>query len=216
MSLTRFVRRNSVLTILCLIAIVAGCSPSGTNVNEGFAESSANATSQRSSDDASVAHSVSSEPAVDLSMGDETTLLTLLKERQGQVVLVDFWATWCGPCMEQLAHTVELSHKHVDGGLSVIGVSMDNPESLDSVREALAGKGALFPNILTKYGAGSTFLSAFDLRGDIPFYRLYDRAGKLRYQFSSDPEGLANGESIGSMEDRLVELLNETRSPGDE
>jgi thiol-disulfide isomerase/thioredoxin len=197
-----------------LIAILGGCSPTGTEVNGGFSKSSASATSQVSSD-LSAAYSFSSDPAVDLSMGDETTLLTLLKERQGQVVLVDFWATWCGPCMEQLAHTVELSHRHVGDGLSVIGVSMDNPESLDSVREALAGKGALFPNILTKYGAGSTFLSAFDLRGDIPFYRLYDRAGKLRYQFSSDPEGLANGESIEQIEDRLVELLNETRSSGD-
>ena len=55
-----------------------------------------------------------------------------LSSMQGKVVLLDFWATWCEPCREEIPHFVELQHKYGNEGLQIVGVSMD--DSIDPVR----------------------------------------------------------------------------------
>ena len=49
-----------------------------------------------------------------------------LSSYRGKVVLLDFWATWCVPCREEIPHFVELQDKYRDRGLQIIGVSMDD------------------------------------------------------------------------------------------
>ncbi len=49
-----------------------------------------------------------------------------LSSLRGKVVLLDFWATWCDPCREEIPHFVELQQKYGTQGLQIIGVSMDD------------------------------------------------------------------------------------------
>lgn len=49
-----------------------------------------------------------------------------LSAYRGKVVLLDFWATWCDPCREEIPHFVDLQNKYGNRGLQVIGVSMDD------------------------------------------------------------------------------------------
>ncbi|HEY6371984.1 MAG TPA: TlpA disulfide reductase family protein [Candidatus Sulfotelmatobacter sp.] len=49
-----------------------------------------------------------------------------LSSYHGKVVLLDFWATWCDPCREEIPHLVELQQRYGDRGLQVIGVSIDD------------------------------------------------------------------------------------------
>jgi len=49
-----------------------------------------------------------------------------LSTYRGKIVLLDFWATWCDPCREEIPHFVELQNKYRDQGLQIIGVSMDD------------------------------------------------------------------------------------------
>lgn len=49
-----------------------------------------------------------------------------LSELKGQVVLLDFWATWCPPCKASLPHLMELQTKYGDKGVTIIGMSLDN------------------------------------------------------------------------------------------
>jgi cytochrome c biogenesis protein CcmG/thiol:disulfide interchange protein DsbE len=51
--------------------------------------------------------------------------LVRLSDYAGKVVLLDFWATWCGPCRESIPWFNELSKKYGDDGFAVIGISMD-------------------------------------------------------------------------------------------
>ena len=49
-----------------------------------------------------------------------------LSAYRGKIVLLDFWATWCEPCREEIPRFVELQNKYRDQGLQIIGVSMDD------------------------------------------------------------------------------------------
>ena len=49
-----------------------------------------------------------------------------LSAYRGKIVLLDFWATWCEPCREEIPHFVELQNKYGGQGLQIIGVSMDD------------------------------------------------------------------------------------------
>jgi thiol-disulfide isomerase/thioredoxin len=136
---------------------------------------------------------------------DAPGLARTLAEHRGQVVLVDFWATWCGPCVALLPHAVELHERFGDRGLAVVTVSLDDPGSRSAVQNFLARRGATTENRLSTYGIGSAAFEAFNIPdGAIPCVRLYDRQGKLRRTFAVggkpiDPE---------QMERAVEEMMN--------
>jgi thiol-disulfide isomerase/thioredoxin len=141
---------------------------------------------------------------VALTRGDAKALDDLIASHKGQVVLVDYWATWCGPCVENFPHTVALARKYRDQGLAVIAVSFDLLDDEPKVREFLAQKGADFDNLISQHDSiGQKTFADFDV-GPLPEYRLYDRQGKLTQKWES---GLDQAELTKKIEQLLAEKL---------
>ena len=150
-----------------------------------------------------------SAPPVGLVVIDRQGYDQVLAKHRGKVILVDFWATWCHPCVRQFPHTVEMSRKFEDRGLAVVSVSLDNPDQSEKTRQFLQAIGASFDNLLSKYGVSQESMTSFDVEGGtIPHYKLYDRKGNLRASFSTDPQADQQF-TPEDIERRVVELLAE-------
>jgi thiol-disulfide isomerase/thioredoxin len=146
---------------------------------------------------------------VTLMEGDAAALERLLSQHAGKVVLVDFWATWCVPCKQGLPKILALGAEHGRDNLAVISVSLDDPSQSEEVRAFLRSVGATIPNVISTWGAGTESMERFGIVGGLPYYRLYDRRGQMRFQFAGDPAGLSDVDPLDQLPARLIELLGE-------
>ncbi|HUP21541.1 MAG TPA: TlpA disulfide reductase family protein [Thermoanaerobaculia bacterium] len=106
----------------------------------------------------------------------------LLEHRRGQVVLVNLWATWCIPCVQELPDLSLLQERYGDRGLQVIGVSFDDPSRLDTrVRPFFAEKAPTLISYLQTEADQYTFVTPLDPDwvGAMPTSFFIDRAGKV-------------------------------------
>jgi peroxiredoxin len=121
-----------------------------------------------------------------------------LHEQRGQVVLVNFWASWCGPCKQEMPHLGRLYEKYRAAGFVLLAVNIDDDARLGAATAARWG--LKFPVLLDTEKAVSR---AYDL-GSMPATVLIDRDGRVRYLHRGYREGVED-----AYERQIRELVKE-------
>jgi thiol-disulfide isomerase/thioredoxin len=100
-----------------------------------------------------------------------------LESYKGKVVLIDFWATWCGPCVQELPNVIATYKKFHGQGFEIIGISLDEDES--KLKDFLAKHDMPWAQFFDGKGWKNEVGQAYGVTG-IPKTYLLDREGKIR------------------------------------
>ena len=130
-----------------------------------------------------------------LELPDEQGKKVKLADYKGKVVLLDFWATWCGPCKIEIPWFIEFQRKYKDQGFTVLGVAMDE-EGFQVVRPFAEQYKMNYPLLLGNEEAASAF-GGVDV---LPTTFLIDRTGRI----VATHQGLVSKDEI---EDGIRKLL---------
>jgi thiol-disulfide isomerase/thioredoxin len=105
-----------------------------------------------------------------------------LSDAKGNVVLLNFWATWCVPCIEEFPDLLRIRSECASKGLDLVLVSIDDLKKTNTdVRRFLRKMDVSFPTYIKSARDDEAFINSVDpaWRGAIPATFIFDRQGKL-------------------------------------
>lgn len=113
-----------------------------------------------------------------------TGLADLLKNDSDKLLLINFWATWCGPCVVEYPEFIEIQRMYGARDFQFVSLSMDNPEQEDKVLKFLKSKHSAVPNYLIdtedKYAVIDVVKN--DWGGSLPITLLIEPGGEIAYK----------------------------------
>lgn len=134
-----------------------------------------------------------------------------LASLNGQIVVVDIWATWCAPCIERFPHMVQLYGRFKDRGVTFVSLSVDDRDdkkAVEDARQFLIQQNATFPNYLLDENILQAF-EKLDILG-IPAVFIYDKTGRRRYNLNgNDPNRQFTQKDV---DDAVATLVTEQRA----
>lgn len=137
--------------------------------------------------------------ATDFALRDLNGTQHKLSQYAGKVVLLNFWATWCGPCQVEMPH-LEAMHKELGPkGLVILGISTDDAKLDATVKPLVKGKGLTYTILRDPQ---TTVVSQFNPAKTLPFNVLVDKAG----QVAKVHAGYNPGDEV-ALKAELVELM---------
>ena len=118
-----------------------------------------------------------------------------IASRKGKVVLVDFWATWCGPCVHELPNVLKTYEKYHDKGFEIIGISLDSDK--DKLTSFIKEKKMTWPQYFDGKGWQNKVSTQYGIQS-IPSTYLIDKEGKvIAIGLRGDDLDAAVGKALG-------------------
>jgi peroxiredoxin len=118
------------------------------------------------------------QPRPDYTLGSVNGERISSADFDGQVVLVNFWATWCAPCREEMPMLMELHEDYRDAGLEVVGIAIDD---VQRARDFVAELDIRYPNLVGATDVMATMQLYGNASGTLPYSVLIDREGLVRW-----------------------------------
>jgi thiol-disulfide isomerase/thioredoxin len=187
----------SLLTVL--VSSLAGCSSPPTGNSPSVNSVASNSEPQKkNSEFPPIAEKVAQAQMKNL---DGTT--SKVADMKGKVLLLNMWATWCGPCRGEMPALVKMQDEHRERGFEIIGLNTDDGDTKEMIDKFAAEMKLNYKLVWapTEMQAALLKISNF---GGIPQSFIVDRDGKLRGVFRG---GGAN--EIKKMEELVAQIVNE-------
>jgi thiol-disulfide isomerase/thioredoxin len=97
---------------------------------------------------------------------------------RGQPVVINFWASWCGPCVQEMPALSSLSQQYAAKGIQFIGIGIDSAANITAFLNKVPVK---YPVYVAGFGGAEITRSFGNNVGGLPFTVVVDRAGSVRY-----------------------------------
>lgn len=113
---------------------------------------------------------------------DEKAIAELIANHGSDYLVVNMWATWCGPCVEELPYFVKVAREIDPAKVRMVGLSADMADEAESkVKPFLAKMGVPYPNLVMDVSDMDAFITSVSKRwtGGLPATFVFDREGKL-------------------------------------
>jgi peroxiredoxin len=136
--------------------------------------------------------------APDFSRADLNGKTVQLSKYRGKIVLLNFWATWCGPCREEMPAFSKWQVDYTSKGLQVIGLSMD--DDADSVKQFLVKHPVSYPIVM----ADAKFADNFGSVLGLPLSYLIDAQGRIVARFQGETQ-------VAKIQAKVKELVAASR-----
>jgi thiol-disulfide isomerase/thioredoxin len=139
-----------------------------------------------------------SEKEVSIEKLSPAGLADLLKNKSDKLLLVNFWATWCGPCIIEYPEFVTIQRMYGARDFQFVSVSMDNPEQSEKALKFLKGKASALPNYIMDTDDKYEIIKVVggDWDGSLPITLLIEPGGKIAYRVPGTIEALALKKAI--------------------
>ena len=99
----------------------------------------------------------------------------------GKTILINFWATWCAPCRQEMPMLMDLQRNYASRGLQVLGIALDDAQSVRSFVEAY---GISYPILVGSNDVFETSVAYGNDEGVLPYSVLIDKTGVVRWQYA--------------------------------
>lgn len=150
---------------------------------------------------------IAADNAPEFSLRDINGKQVSLEDYKGKVVLVNFWATWCGPCQAEMPHLQKMYVDLEKEGFVVLSISADNARDASKVKPLIKRNRYTFPVLLDK---DSTVLNQYNPESVLPYNVLIGKDGNIIWQKAS----YAPGEEV-ELRAKVVEALGGSQEAGD-
>ena len=118
------------------------------------------------------------EQAPEFTLRDINNKSVSLSDFKGKVVLVNFWATWCGPCKVEMPHLDKMDAELGERGFEVLSISTDDARAASMVKPFIKKNGYQFTVLLDKTTA---VVSKYNPAKTLPYTAIIDREGRIAH-----------------------------------
>jgi thiol-disulfide isomerase/thioredoxin len=115
---------------------------------------------------------------------DQAGLKKLVNERNGRILFLNIWATWCAPCVEEFPDLIRLAQSYPGSEVEVVGISADYPDEVESkILPFMSKQNVPFRIYVAKFDHQENFINSVNSSwsGALPATLVYDGQGKQRY-----------------------------------
>ncbi len=110
------------------------------------------------------------------SLPDTQGVIHRFEQWKGKVIVVNFWATWCPPCLREMPLFVELQKEYGDKGLQFVGIAIDTKEKVEAFQTRMDIN---YPLLIASTGGTALATGYGNTLGALPYTAVIDREGRI-------------------------------------